>query len=359
MLRFLAKYRHQTSAIIIIAMITALTYLAIQSRNVRMSEYDNETYSGLAFGTTVKKTIYMDSVSDRQEVSDSIDELLKDLDERISYRNTSSEIAIFNKAYAVDGIITFSPDIKEYISRELEISNETEGAFSPCILPISLLWGIEDGYSKPPSRDELDEALLHIDPTDIEIVDDGVIFHNDGMKIDFGAVGKGIAADKVIDELSKRKVPGAIVSIGGTIAVYGDKGKGRPWHVGVQDPRGDEGKVLGVLAVTGGDVVSTSGDYEKYFEIGGKRYHHIFDPKTGYPADNGLISVTICTNDGFLSDALSTACFVMGLDKGLQYAEDKGVDAIFVTAEKKVYITKSLKNRFDIRNDEYELEKKR
>ena len=358
MIRFLAKYRHQTTAIIIIALIAALTYLAIQSKNVRMSEYDNDTYSGLAFGTSVKKTIYMDSASARQEVSNSIDELLKDLDERISYRNPSSEIAFINKAYAVDGTVTFSPDIKEYLSREIEICNETEGAFSPCILPLSMLWGIEDGYSKPPSQAEIDETLLHIDPSDIEIVDDGVIFHNDGMKIDLGAVGKGIAADEVMDELSRQKVPGAIVSIGGTIAVYGDKGKGRPWHVGVQDPRGEDGKVLGVLEVDGGNVVSTSGDYEKYFEIGGKRYHHIFDPKTGYPADNGLISVTICTNDGFLSDALSTACFVMGLDKGLQYAEDKGVDAIFVTAEKKVYITKSLKRRFNIRNDEYELAKK-
>ena len=358
MIRVLARYRHQITAVVVALLIGALVYLAIQSKNIRMSEYDDETFSGIAFGTSVKKTIYMDGMNNREEVNKAIDEILAQLEEKISYRNKFSEVAICNRAYAVDGVTKLSPDINEYLRRELEICNETNGAFSPCILPVSLLWGIEDGYSKPPSQEDIDDVLQHIDPSDIEISDEGVTFHKEDMKIDFGAVGKGIAADLVMDELSKRNVPGAVVSIGGTIAVYGDKGKGRAWHIGIQDPRGEDGDVMGVLEVPGGNIVSTSGDYEKFFEIGGKSYHHIFDPKTGYPVDNGLISVTICTDDGFTSDAMSTACFVLGLEKGMQYAEEKGVGAIFVTSDKNVYVTKNLKKRFNIRADEYAIAKK-
>ena len=358
MIRFLAIHRRSITGIVLVLLIGGLVYLAIQSKDIRLSEYDNSTYSGIAFGTAVKKTIYMDGTSDREEINATIDDILLELENTISYRKSTSEVAVCNRAYAVGGVTKVSQDILNYLNREIEISNETKGAFSPCILPISQLWGIEDGNTTPPSKDEIDKKLKYTDPSDIETTEDGIIFHSEYMAIDFGAVGKGIAADAVMAELKNKKVPGAVISIGGTIAVYGDKGKGRPWHVGIQDPRGKEGTVLGVVEVDGGNVVSTSGDYEKYYESDGKRYHHIFDPKTGYPADNGLISVTICTDDGFLSDAMSTACFVLGLDKGMEYAEKKGVDAIFVTADKKVYVTKSLKKRFDLRTGEYELANK-
>ena len=353
MIKFLARYRHAITGIVVVLMITLFVYLAIQSKNLRISEYDNNTYPGLAFGTTVKKTIYMEGEDNREAVDKSIDELLKQLDERISYRNESSEIALCNRIYAVDGVSYLSSDIVDYLNREMDIYNETEGAFSPCILPLSKLWGIEDGSTIIPSESNINNALSYTDPSDMEVAESGVIFHKEGMSIDFGAVGKGIAADLVMNLLSDKQVPGAVVSIGGTIAVYGDKGKKKPWHIGIQDPRGANGDILGVLTVPGGSVVSTSGDYEKYFEVDGKRYHHIFDPKTGYPADNGLISVTICSEDGFLSDAMSTACFVLGLDKGMQYADEKGVDAIFVTSDKNVYTTKSLKKRFVLKADGY------
>ena len=355
MIRFLARHRFVISGIVVALMIAGFIYLAIQTRNIRISEYDGNTYPGVAFGTAVKKTFYMENEENREAVNKSVDEVLKQLDDRISYRNKNSELVAINKIYIVDGVTNVSQDIAEYISREIEISNETDGAFSPCILPLSRLWGIEEGNTSIPSDSDIKNVCSLIDPSNIEAVDGGVIFHKEGMGIDFGAVGKGIAADIVLKELADKKVPGGVVAIGGTIAVYGDKGKKKPWHIGIQDPRGVDGDMLGVLTVPGGYVISTSGDYEKYFDLDGKRYHHIFDPNTGYPADSGLISVTISSEDGFLSDAMSTACFVMGLEKGMQYAEEKGVDAIFVTSDKKVYITNDLKKRFNIKAEGYEL----
>ena len=353
MIKFLAKYRHVITAIIVIIMIGAVVFLARKTKNLRMSAYDSQSYSGTAFGTSIKKTLFSDDEQLRSSVSTRIDEILKDLDDRISYRNLESEVAFCNSSYAIDGLTKLSPDILSYLERELEINKETDGAFSPCIYPVTQLWGIEDGKTEIPSESDIEEALEHSDPEDIEIDSDGVIFHNDEMGIDFGAVGKGVAADLVIKELAESNINGAVVSIGGTIAVYGDKGTGKMWHIGIQDPRGDRDDVLGVVDVSGYNVVSTSGDYEKYFEQDGKRYHHIMDPKTGYPADSGLISVTIISPDGFLSDAMSTACFVMGLDNGMRYAKEKNVDAIFVTSDKKIYTTDNIKKKFQIKADGY------
>ena len=323
MIRFLAKYRHFVSAFIIIITIAVIFFLAQKTKNLRMSAYDNHSYSGQAFGTSIKKTFYCDDEQEREKMSEQLDKVLIDLDDRISYRNPESEVAFCNRSYVIDGLTKLSPDILGYLKRELEISKETDGAFSPCILPVTVLWGIEDGKEDIPGDDEIAKALEHIDPSDITVEKDGVVFHDTGMMIDFGAAGKGAAADLVMKELSDSKINGAVVSIGGTVAVYGEKGTGKMWHIGIRDPRGDIDDVLGVVDVPGYSVVSTSGDYEKYFEKDGKRYHHIMDPETGAPADSGLISVTVISPDGFLSDAMSTACFVMGLKDGMAYAKEK------------------------------------
>ena len=358
MIRFLAKYRHFFTVIIVIGLIAGFVYLAVKTKDLKTGTYDNKTYSGIAFGTAIKKTIFMDNIDKCDEIDRSIDKILKNVDDELSYRNEASEIAVFNGSYAAGGSYSLSPDIMLYLKKELEVYGETDGAFSPCILPLSKLWGIEDGRTEIPKDSDIKEVLKHINGDNMAVTDEGLTLNDGEMSIDFGAVGKGIAADEVLTGLSKTDVSGAVISVGGTIATYGTKGADSMWHIGIQDPRAANGEVLGVLDVTGGKVISTSGDYEKFFEVDGKRYHHIFDPKTGYPVDNGLISVTIATGSGFMSDAMSTACFVMGLEDGMRYAENKGVDAIFVTSDKKVYLSNGLNNRFNIRNYDYEIAKK-
>ncbi|MCR5701836.1 MAG: FAD:protein FMN transferase [Lachnospiraceae bacterium] len=357
MRRFIIRNRRVITVFTIIFMAALFAYLIYKTKQIGYGLYKNSTYPGSAFGTSVKTTIYDNDIYKRDKASKAVIDDLKKLDERISYRIDESEIAKLNRNYVIDGMNKVSPDIASWIKREIEISKETKGAFSPCILPLTQLWGIEDGKKEIPDTAYIEDALPLVDASGLEVEDSSVIIHKLGTGIDLGAVGKGVAADIAKEELDKCEVSGAVVSIGGTILVYGDKGDNRPWHIGIRDPRGEMDDVLGILDTKGDVVISTSGDYEQYFELDGIRYHHIFNPRTGYPADSGLVSVTIITPDGFLSDAMSTACFVMGLKDGMTYAEEKGVSAIFVTEDKKVYTTKDINKSFILKAKGYKLAK--
>lgn len=357
-MRFIAKYRHIITSIIVIICIGALIFLGVRLQNLKNEDVSADTFAGKAMGTAVKKTIYSDSTIKSEEVSKEIDAYLQELENQISVRIMDSEVFLCNHNYVVDGVFGLSDNLVDYLNQEMQIYKETDGAFSPCIRPLADLWGIEDGKNEIPEDTLIKEMMKKADASKLEIADKGIIFHDDNMAIDFGATGKGIACDQIAVKLEEKNIQGAVISIGGSIAVYGSKGDGKEWHIGIQDPRGEEGKIFGVLDFSGNKMIATSGDYEKYFELDGKRYHHILDPSTGYPVDNGLISVTIISDSGFLSDALSTACFTMGLEDGMAYAEKKGVDAVFVTEDKKVYITDGLKKTFRIQSDDYKLVKK-
>lgn len=356
-MRFIARHRKVISAIVILIVIIVFVCLAKKTMDMKDVNVDTRVYSGIAMGTAVKKTIYSEDISKSDEVDKWIDDTLKQLEEQISVRIPESEIANVNRNYAVGGIYEVSEELLEYLRLEMQIFKETKGAFSPCIYPVSSLWGIENGNNQIPDAGLIEERLALSGANNIELCENGIIFHKADMELDLGAVGKGIACDVIREELEKTEIQGAVVSIGGSVLAYGDKGNGKSWHIGIQDPRAEQGEMLGVVDVEANTIISTSGDYEKYFELNGKRYHHIFDPATGYPADNGLISVSIICDDGLLSDALSTACFVMGLEEGMAYAEEKGVEGVFVTSDKKVYITKGLKKTFRLQADGYSIEK--
>lgn len=351
------RHRKILNVIIIIVCVAFFGYFAIRTKNLKDVKVEVQVYSGKAMGTAVKKTIYAENIQKSDEVDKVIDTTLSELEKQISVRNTDSEISKMNRSYAADGVYKVSDNILEYLEVEMQIYKETNGAFSPCIRPITALWGIEDGGTAIPDEALIEESVRCSNADDMEVVEGGITFKRSGMAIDLGAAGKGIACDVIKKQLYDAEITGAVVSVGGSILVYGDKGDGRKWHIGIQNPRGATGDVLGVVDIEGDVMISTSGDYEKYFEQDGKRYHHIFNPKTGYPADSGLISVTIVCDNGLLSDALSTACFVMGLEDGMAYAEEKGVGAIFVTMDKKVYVTKNLKKAFRLQAEGYELEK--
>ena len=180
------------------------------------------------------------------------------------------------------------------------------------------------------------------------------IYIEDQCTLDLGAVGKGIACDVAQNYLKQQKeVSGAVIAVGGSILLYGSKADGSNWNVAVQNPRGKDGEAMGVLSLSGTTNVSTSGDYEKYFMQNGKRYHHILDPSTGYPAESSLISVTVVSDNGLLSDGLSTACFVLGKEKGERLLETYGAEGVFIDQNKKVTVTKGLKDKFTILNEEY------
>ena len=167
-----------------------------------------------------------------------------------------------------------------------------------------------------------------------------------GMQLDLGAVGKGIACDRVRAYLNSRpQITGAVVAVGGSVVTYGQKPDGSPWKVAIVHPR-EEGNYLGVLSLTGEQFVSTSGDYERYVTVDGVRYHHILDPATGYPARSGLCSVTIVCGSGLLADALSTACFVLGSEQGLDLAKSYGAEALLVEEDGTLRMTEGMREIF-------------
>lgn len=214
--------------------------------------------------------------------------------------------------------------------------------------PIVDLWKSNKENKSLPSQEQIKTAL---DKTGMEKLDineaNGTLYLKEkGMSLDFGAVAKGYAVEQAGQFLAKDKnITCALVNGGGNIKVVGTKPDGKPWRIGVQDPR-ELSEYIGVLNLKAGDAVSTSGDYQRYYEVAGKRYHHLFDPATGYPAVFN-ISATAVTKDAFVADYYSTLLFVMPTFQALDFVEQtEGLHAIIIGSDMKVYISSGLKDIF-------------
>lgn len=301
-------------------------------------------------GTVVSALVYG---SDSADTADNIMQCVDNLDRNeLSWRESDSAIAVMNRSLQEGTSVSVSVQEKQWLEAVLRLCEESDGALDITIHPIVELWGIEGEHPQVPDEQQLQEALEKTGYQGLR-VGDTVSADSTDCSVDFGAVGKGIAADEVRACLEQTKTKGAVVSIGGTVLAYGRKPDNQSWQIGIRDPRGSQDAVMGLLQVQDGTVVSTSGDYEKYFMEDGVRYHHIMNPATGYPADSGLMSVTVVCSSGLVSDGLSTACFVLGYEDSLPLLEQYQAEAIFVTDEKLVYITEGLKDSFTITNAEY------
>ncbi len=219
-----------------------------------------------------------------------------------------------------------------YISLLLDVCERSGGAFDFTLGAISDLWKFGSNPEIPDEK-ALADALSHSGYEKIILSGGEITMQDKSAVLDFGASGKGIALDSVRAYLETRDVKSAVVSVGGSTLLYGDK----DFTVGIRNPEGNAGSYIAKLHM-GEGCVSSSGSYEQFFEQDGKRYHHILNPQTGYPVDNGLVGVTIVSESGLLSDALSTACFVLGVEKGSALAAEYGCTAVFVSQDKKIYI---------------------
>lgn len=237
----------------------------------------------------------------------------------------------------------------EILSFALDMAERTGGALEPTIYPVLTAWGFTTGENRVPKEDELEDILQAVGYGNVKLSQDEVTLP-DGMELDLGAVGKGYAADEVASLLKEAGVTSALLDLGGNIQLIGTKPDGEDWRIGLRDPFGDT--YMGVLSISDRAVV-TSGNYERYF-IGedGKQYGHILDPSTGYPVENGLVSMTIVAKEGKLCDALSTSLFVMGQDGAVSYwRENPGFDMIFLTEDGELYVTQGLADNFELGPD--------
>ncbi len=224
-----------------------------------------------------------------------------------------------HRGFDIDGETEF------ILRRCVYYSMLTEGAFDITILPVMDLWGWGRGFHRVPSRQEVSNTLPLVDYWKLYVMKGKVKFRKKGMRITFGAVLKGYALMRARDILIKNGIKSALVNAGGEVMVVGVKDDGSRWKIGIRNPRGKG--IIGVLYLSN-ESVSTSGDYERFFEVGGVRYHHILNPKTGYPARK-VCFVSVVDSDPMKADILSTALFVLGPVKGIELADREGIKALF------------------------------
>jgi len=247
-----------------------------------------------------------------------------------------SEISSLNRSRGSESAISVCPDMARVLGEALRIQNLSQGKFDPALGELVRLWGFSEQKSRPgiPDSSRITALIDSVgEAGGIELVDGGTavrVAPGTGA-LDVGGIAKGYGVDRVVDLLAGIGIKNALVNLGGEIGVLGVGSNGRSWRVGVQHPRKNNYH-LGVINQLQGMFVATSGDYERFFLEKGKRYHHILDPGTGWPASRGAVSVTVIASSCLLADALATAAFVMGPEQGISFLESLGVDGLVVYA---------------------------
>lgn len=297
-----------------------------------------DSKTDVAMGTVITVKAYGRHTSEGVENAVSA---VKNLDSLISKTNDNSDISKINADSSAD----VNEKTVSVINKTLDVCKDSAGALDITVGNLSEMWDIGGDNQKVPTDEEIQRGLSFVGYKNIKISGNNVSVPA-GVHLDLGASGKGAGADEAVSALRNTKgVSGAVVSVGGTVGVFGKNPNSDHWGVGVRKPERDNTGYIAVIKLYKDSFVSTSGSYEKYFESGGKTYHHILSPFTGYPAESGLKSVTVVTYDsGVYADSLSTACFVLGYEKSLELLEKYSADAFFIMDDGSVKMTDGIKD---------------
>ena len=289
---------------------------------------DPFTFSGFYFDTLVEIRLY--GVTDEAVAKEKCHQWLEEMEACFS-PSEGSELYTLNHAFPENGAAApLTDDMRTVLSRALDFYEQSEGAADPTIGSVTALWDFHAQDPLPPSEEAVEKELSHVGAEKIRLTDEGLIRTDEGTRLDLGYIAKGYIADamkkKIREELN---VSSGIINLGGNVTLIGSKEDGSSWRVGVEKPFGN-GEALLTIETRDCSVV-TSGVYERCFTSEDRFYHHILDPENGMPVENGLLSVTILCDDATAADALSTACFVLGPDKGLKLIEGfDNAEALFI-----------------------------
>ena len=280
---------------------------------------------------------------------------------RSAIETLTSGVVAINEQAGIEPV-SVRADLLDVLEKALHYAALSDGAFDPTVGPLVQLWGIGTDHERIPGDEEIERALELVNWRDVAIdrAAGTAFLRRSGMALDLGAIAKGYAGDEAARIARAAKVKRAVFDLGGNIVTLGWReertGKeARPWRIGIQNPLGGRGTYIGVVTVHDTSVV-TSGVYERYFEAGEKRYHHLLSTANGYPVENGLLSVTIVTASSTDADALSTTVFTLGYERGKALIGSlPGVEAIFIFNDQSVRITGGLAGIFTLTDNEFEL----
>lgn len=300
----------------------------------------------MAMGTTVSITAYAPSLEEAENAVSIAQDEIRRLEKIWSATNPNSEISALNSG--ADSL-NVSAETAELLRFAKEMSERTSGAFDPTVYPLVDAWGflshqyLSHQY-RIPSDDEIEDMLSRVGSDKI-LLDGNTVILLSGSQVDLGGIAKGATGDAVSEILKKNGIQSAIINLGGNVHLVGARTDGNPWRIGIRNPSGRG--ILGLVEVQDCAVI-TSGSYERNFQgEDGHLYHHIIDPATGRPAENGLVSVTVIAEEGRLADALSTGLFVLGKEKALDFWREYGnFETVLVTFEEEVLVSEGIARAF-------------
>jgi thiamine biosynthesis lipoprotein len=291
--------------------------------------------------TLVTVTVAANSADQASKAIQSAFSTIGTFGDRINFFSASSELSDINRNAGIRPV-KVSPDTFDVIGQAVYVSQKSGGAFDATVGPETSLW---DFHKKIKPTDEQIRKNLHLVNYRNIVIDkekSTVFLRKKGMLLDLGGIAKGYAADLAVADLKRNGITAGIVANAGDIRVFGRKPDGSPWNVGIENPRHESDSDEIIAKVKLADrAISTSGDYQRYFILGGRRYHHLIDPATGYPA-YGCRSVSIITDRGVFTDAFATAVFVLGPEKGMELVRKMGMDAVIVKSDGAIMTTPGL-----------------
>lgn len=326
--------RKRLTSVLIFAIVVAL----IVSLSAGLKGCFRQTSSRTFFAADTVCTITVYGTNNEKALDGGVD-LVLTLSNMLNCKDENSELYKLNKTGEIKNP---SPQLLEVINYGIYFSKEGNGIFDITVKPLSLLWDFKN--ETVPNKTEISKALTKINYKNIEVSENSITLKK-GSEIDLGAIAKGYIAEKTIYFLEENGVKSGIVNLGGNVSVIGENG-GKDFSVGIQNPFKED--IAATVKCRDMSVV-TSGIYQRYFEKKGNIYHHLLNTKTGYPEQNGLYSVTIISPSATSADALSTLCFLQGLEKGREYIENiKDAEAVFITENYEIHLTSGLKKQGDI-----------
>ncbi|KEI05452.1 FAD:protein FMN transferase [Clostridium botulinum] len=336
-----------------ILLIISLLMLVLSLGGCGKKEVKQYTKTFIALGTAINFNIFSHNEKEAQLALEEGVKKVKEIENKMSVNIKQSEISTLN----TNGQSKVSDETFYVIKNGLKYSKIAKGKFDITVEPLVRIWGIGTDHARIPNNNEISNAKKLINYNNVSLDEkNNKVTLGRSQQMDLGAIAKGYAADEAKKVFLKHNIKSGTINLGGNVMTIGNKVDGSEWKIGMQNPFGTRDDCMGIVYGKKLSVV-TSGNYERYFEKDGVRYHHILDIDTGYPSKSEVISATIISENGIDGDALSTTVYILGVEKGLELIEElKGIDAILITKDRKVYVTKNIKNKFQIIDESFKLE---